>query len=514
MSAVEELVGTDGTDTTAGRPPLVRRVDHVLHPDPSRVLSLDFLPGDAVDRRGVTRTAAVVGRVLALAEDEVAAALADTLAAFGPRHRDLTTLLESRFELVARRVTVPAGLSPERRLLIGACLSQEYAIEAAAVFNPSIVPHPDQDGLEPGSTRFVMSARGVGEGHVSCIEFRTGTIDRHGEVRFDPAGPPAAPARAVATEHSRTVLQRYNLGLAGDGSAAAQVLDTMPDRFSTDELLAGEPTDLGATTADRLALIASLDYTIEFGPDAPLGSRVILPGGPAERRGLEDLRLIRFDAPDGTTGYLGTYTAFDGTDIATHLLRTEDFTTLRMSRLTGQAAANKGLALFPRTVHGQYLALSRWDRENNTLARSDDLLDWQEAGTLTTPLHAWEIVQSGNCGGPIETTEGWLVLTHGVGPMRQYSIGAMLLDLDDPRVVLAHLAQPLLTPHADDRDGYVPNVVYSCGALLHGDTLVLPYGANDAAIRLALIDVPGLLALLLGRTSGRTRPRAGAGGAA
>ncbi|WP_448060894.1 glycoside hydrolase family 130 protein [Cellulomonas hominis] len=461
MSAVDELVGgtdgpTTGRATATARPPLVRRVDHVLRPDPSRVLSLDFLPGDELDRRGVTRTAAVVGRVLALGEDEVTTALADTLAAFGPRHRDLAALLDARFELVARRVQVPAGLSPERRLLIGACLSQEYAIEAAAVFNPSIVPHPDQSGLEPGSTRFVMSVRGVGEGHVSCIEFRTGTVDAHGDVRFDVPGPASAPSRAVATEHSRTVLQRYNLGLVGDGSAAAQVLETMPDTFSTAELLAGEPTDLGTATVDRLALIASLDYTIEYAPDAPLGSRVILPGGPAERRGLEDLRLIRFDAPDGTTGYLGTYTAFDGNDIATHLLRTEDFTTLRMSRLTGQAAANKGLALFPRTVHGQYLALSRWDRENNTLARSDDLLDWQEARTLGTELHAWEIVQSGNCGGPIETAEGWLVLTHGVGPMRQYSIGAMLLDLDDPRVVLAHLAQPLLTPHADDQTATCP----------------------------------------------------------
>jgi predicted GH43/DUF377 family glycosyl hydrolase len=486
------------------RPQLVRRTPHVLRPDPSRVVSTDFFPAEDVPSAGTSRTDALLDRVLALSDADVIQALTDTSAAFGERHRDLSALFGSRFDRVAHHLADPARLSIARRLLIGAYLSQEYAVEAAAVFNPAMVEHPDQSGLEPGTVRFVMSLRGVGEGHVSCIEFRTGTIDSANEIQFDQPGSTMALPRKLETQHSRMAFERYNAELAGDPCEAAAVLDSLPAAFASAELDAaidrwrarGPSPEHADRTAVRLVGMAALMYTIEFSAETPIDARVILPGSPAESHGVEDLRLVRFTAADGCSSYLGTYTAFDGVGIAPHLLRTTDLATFELSRLSGSAAKNKGMALFPRTVGGKYLALSRWDRENNTLATSDDLLHWEDAGVLSERHLPWEIVQTGNSGAPLETSAGWLVLTHGVGPMRQYSIGAMLLDLHDPRKVIGSLEVPLLTPLADERDGYVPNIVYSCGALLHGDTLVLPYGASDATIRICLIDVPELLAML------------------
>lgn len=506
--------------TVPDRPPVVRRTAHVLRPDPSRVVSTAFLPGEEIHGAGASRSVTVLERLLALSDADVATTLAGVLASFGSRHHDLTALLDSRFGLVARHVRDPERLSTERRQLIGACISQEYAIEAAAVFNPSMVAHPDQSGLTPGTTRFVMSVRGVGEGHISCIEFRTGTIDAADEIRFDQPGPTMAVPRVVPVEHSREAFQRQNAELDGDPSGAAAVLELLPPSFSDadlDAMVTHRNGQLGAPdgavrTAARLAWIAACTYTIEFPAECPIDSRVILPGSPAESHGVEDLRLVGFAPTDGGGTYLGTYTAFDGASVAQHAVRTDDFTTFHVSRLSGSGAKNKGMALFPRPVHGQYVALSRWDRENNALATSSDLQRWDDAGTLRSPHHPWEILQAGNCGSPLETSAGWLVLTHGVGPMRQYGIGVMLLDLDDPRKVIAHLGEPLLTPLADERDGYVPNVVYSCGALLHGDTLVLPYGCSDASIRVALVDVPALLALLRPEhtlRAGATKPSTG-----
>lgn len=430
--------------TTTPAPALLRRLGVVLRPDPLRVVSLDFVPGEDAHHTPGSRTDALIGRILALSDDEVSAALAGTLSTFAGRHRDLVGLLDERFERVSHRIAGLGSLAQDRRRLIGACLSQEYAIEGAALFNPSMVRHPDQTGLPDGSVRFVMSVRGVGEGHISSIGLRTGTVDADDEVRFDEPG-------ALATRPRRLP--------AADGS--------------------GDD-----------------DYTVAFDPQVPFGERVLLPSTAAESNGMEDLRLVQATGRGGDGGYLGTYIAFDGTHIVTQLVETEDFITLRMSRLTGGAVANKGLALFPRPVHGEHLALARWDRESNGIATSKDLRHWEGSGTLRTPRYAWEIVQSGNCGSPIETAAGWLVLTHGVGPMRQYGIGAMLLDLDDPRRVIGVLERPLLEAEGDERDGYVPHVVYSCGAMAHGGTLVLPYGTSDSAVRVALVDLAGLLARL------------------
>ncbi|WP_421733951.1 glycoside hydrolase family 130 protein [Cellulomonas sp.] len=473
--------------TAVGTRPLVRRTPHVLRPDASRVVSTPFLPGVEIEGAGLSRRAIVLARLLALPDAEVDAALIDVLTSFSARHDDLVGLLDERYALVAPHIHGADALSLERRRLIGACMSQEYAIESAALFNPSMVAHPDQGGLPEGAVRFVMSVRGVGEGHVSCVELRTGVVDAADVVTFDTPGATTSVAVRHEIEHSRADLLRQNEELEGDRDDDDAQLRALPESF------------LGAAVEDspRLAWLASCSYDAEFPAAGAVDSRVLLPGSPAERNGIEDLRLVEVEHTEGRRGFLGTYTAFDGRSVAPHLLATDDFTTFRMRRLSGPGAKNKGMALFPRRVGGQYLALSRWDRESNSLAASTDLQHWDDLGTLSAPVWAWEIIQVGNCGSPIETPEGWLVLTHGVGPMRQYGIGAMLLDLEDPRRVLGSLRSPLLTPSADERDGYVPNVVYTCGALLHGDTLVLPYGCSDAAIRVALVDVPQLLAAIL-----------------
>ena len=473
----------------------------MLRADPTRVVSKIFLPGLEMDTSGQSRTTQVLDRVLALSDAEVAESLRTTLDAFGPRHHDLIRLLETRFEQVAHRLVDPDGASAQRRQLIGAYFSQEFALEAAAVFNPSMVAHPDQSGLADGSVRFVMSVRAVGEGHLSSIELRTGTVDRTDVVTFDDPGRLTVTPSVVPTRYSRDVFEQQHAQLGGDQSSAAFVLKELPRFFDRGDLdralghLREQRLTRGSVgrTLERMEWIAACNYSISFPTGSAMAERVILPRGPSESHGLEDVRLVQFTDDDGSVEYRGTYTAFDGSRVVPQLLRTDDFQTFHVSQLGGPAAKNKGMALFPRRVDGRLLALSRWDREDNTLACSDDLHHWEDAGTVQEPVHPWEIVQIGNCGSPLETDRGWLVLTHGVGPMRQYGIGALLLDLDDPRKVIASLPDPLLTPNSDERDGYVPNVVYSCGGLLHGNTLVLPYGCSDASIRVALVDVDELL---------------------
>jgi len=493
--------------TEPTRPPLVRRTAHVLRPDPSRVISTLFLPGQEIVGTGRSRSDGVLDRIVALSDAEVDRRLAATLASFGPRHRSLVADLDARFALVAHRLSDPGDLSPERRRLVGAYFSQEYAPEAAALFNPSMVAHPDQTGLPSGSVRFVMSVRGVGEGHLSSVGFRTGTIDKDDVLTFDDRSTTTVQSTRIPTTYSRAVFAHQSEGLGGVQSSAEFVLGSLPDEFvradldlALSRLHAQQLTRAAAAaTAELFERIAACTYTITFPAESTIDERVIMPGSPTESHGVEDLRLVRFTEPDGTVDYRGTYTAFDGVRVVPQLLRTIDFRTFRISQLGGPAAKDKGMALFPRRVAGRHLALSRWDREATSLATSDDAVGWDLLATIQTPQEPWELIQIGNCGPPLETSDGWLVLTHGVGPMREYGIGAMLLDLDDPTRVLGRLSHPLIAPTADERDGYVPNVVYSCGSLVHHDTLVLPYGASDSVIRIALIDLRALLGELTSR---------------
>lgn len=484
--------------------PMLRLTPHVLRANPSRVVMKTFLPGQELLIPGESQAPGILERVMAMSPAEVDRSLALTLAAFGPRHADLAEVLAARFQLVAHRLPRPGRVSLPRRQLIGAYFTQEYAVESAALLNPSMVAHPDQSGLPDGSLRFVMTARGVGEGHISSIEFRTGTIASDDSVHVDePDGRTVLPVLAPAT-YSKALFTEQLDQLAEDAGSARFVLDHLGDTFGIAELdmaillLETQTLTRGpvGVTVDFLRWTAMCSYRTEFPPDSTLDQRVIMPTSPTESHGMEDVRFVRFTEADGSVDYRGTYTAFDGAHIAPQLLRTTDFTCFDISQMAGPAARDKGMALFPRRVNGVYLALSRWDRENNTLARSTDMMRWEELGLIESPRQPWEIVRVGNCGPPIETEAGWLMLTHGVGPMRAYSMGALLLDLDDPSVVLGALKRPLISPDPEHRDGYVPNVVYSCGGIMHGDTLVLPYGCNDSTIRIALVDVPALLAEL------------------
>ncbi len=479
--------------------------EHVLAPDPSRVVMKTFLPGQELLTPGESQAPGILERIMALSSGEVERWLGSVLESFEPRHHDLPAALASRFELVAHRLPRPGRVSLRRRQLIGAYFTQEFAIESAAIMNPSMVEHPDQAGVAAGDLRFVMSARGVGEGHISSIEFRTGVIDTHDAVTF--SGPDRATSLPTVSSavYSKSVFVNQLVNFGEDHGSALFVLDQLGETFGGGELdmaiavLEAQALTRGpvAATVDYLRHTASCNYCLAFPRNTSIDERVIMPTAPTESHGMEDVRFTRFTEADGSVDYRGTYTAFDGAHVVPQLLRTDDFGSFDVSQMCGPAAQDKGMAIFPRKVGGRYLALSRWDRENNTLAESSDMVRWDEAGFLNTQRQPWEIVRVGNCGPPIETPAGWLMLTHGVGPMRGYSMGAILLDLDDPGIVIGALKTPLISPDESQRDGYVPNVVYSCGGLLHGETLVLPYGCNDSAIRIALIDVPQLLARLM-----------------
>ncbi len=485
-------------------PQWVHRTDHVLRPDTARVVSRIFLPGQEASQHGESRSAVILERVLDLTDDEVDEQLAAVRAAFTHRHRDLEDTWARHFALMEHRLVGAARLPLNRRRLIGAYFTQEFAIEGAALFNPSMVPHPDQTGLPAGATRFLMTVRAVGEGHISSVELRTGTIDEAGVLALDPPADVAVLPAVKATRYSREAFRQQLADLDGTGTNSGFVLDALPESFSREDLtvtldeLRDQRLTRGAAvrTIDRFEWIAACSYTAEFPEDSGVQERVLMPTAPSESHGIEDVRMLRFTEDDGTTRYLGTYTAYDGQSIASQLIETDDFRTFDVTQLSGPGSKNKGMALFPRRIDGRYVALSRADRESNGVTTSSDLRHWDQPVLIQTPDRPWEIVQLGNCGPPVETEAGWLVLTHGVGPMRQYAIGALLLDLDDPTIVLGRLATPLLTPAADERDGYVPNVVYSCGGMLHGRTLVLPYGCSDSATRIALVDLDPLLAAL------------------
>jgi predicted GH43/DUF377 family glycosyl hydrolase len=484
---------------------VVKRTSHRFLPDPRRVLAKPFSPGDEMILPGPSRTAALIHRILAIPETDVGPLLRAILHDFSPRHRAFEDILERHFELVAHHMDSPALLSRDHRLLVGAYFTHEYSVEAAALFNPSIVVTPElRQGL-PGAMPFVMSLRAVGEGHLSSIEFRTGLVDADGELTFDPPG-------SVLVGGHRTPPSRYDkrafaakiAEVGGSNEIADGVFGRLGERFSSAELDAslhwleehGPPPAIWFETVKIMRTLASSNYVATFPADSAISERVIFPAGPNETRGMEDARFVRFLEDDGRVRYYATYTAYDGFSILPQLIETEDFRTFRISTLNGVAAQNKGMALFPRRIDGRYVMLSRRDRENLHLATSTDLRLWNEATELYRPSEPWELTQLGNCGSPLETDAGWLVLTHGVGPMRQYALGAILLDRDDPHRILGRLREPLLLADTTERDGYVPNVVYTCGALAHGDVLVLPYGASDSVIAVATVSLRELLGAL------------------
>ena len=451
-----------------------------------------------------SRTSLVIDRVLALTDDEVREALDDVGRRFTLRHGDLSYWLDVHAHRVTSRLDPTWDVSEDRWRLMGAFFTHEFSVEGAALTNPSIVPHPDQQGMDDDEARFVMSVRAIGEGHRSSIGFRTGIVDGKGRVRLDVAHPHLHPGI-----HGDSMLHRKAFqGLLEDvndwGENARYVLSQLGEEFSESELeeqLNRLHHDRDAyryadDTITHFRMIMDRAYTVRFPDTRDLSERILWPNSEAERRGMEDARFVLFTHTDGTKEYFASYTAFDGTNISQQLLRTNDFLSFSTFPISGAAAHGKGLALFPRKVGDRYVAMTRADHESNWVSFSDDLEYWSHATQVQRPLRSWEVIQLGNCGSPIETEEGWLVLTHGVGAMRTYSIGAMLLDLEDPSVVLGTLDQPLLTPIDSERDGYVPNVVYSCGSMRHGDTLVLPFGISDHHVGIATASIDEVLSHL------------------
>ncbi|MDH3253173.1 MAG: glycoside hydrolase family 130 protein, partial [Ignavibacteria bacterium] len=377
--------------------------------------------------------------------------------------------------------------------------------EAAALFNPSIVPHPDQTNLTPGSIRFILSLRATGEGHISSITFRVGTIDRSNHIEIEqPARYVSEPARISTSVYDKEMFERQLIELGSSPTEVRQVMKELSDRFTLAELRSvldhiltrdpatGKDPDRGKSVSTMWRLAIS-NYEVLFRPDLGISERVLFPGSPSQSNGIEDARFVLFQDDDGSTMYYATYTAYDGYTIMPQLLETKDFLRFRFRTLSGPAVSNKGMALFPRKVNGQYAMLSRQDNQNILVMLSDNMTFWREPRVVLAPTEPWEFVQLGNCGSPIETSEGWLVLTHGVGPVRKYCIGAFLLDKKDPLKVLGRLREPLLHPTEKEREGYVPNVVYTCGAMIHRDTLVLPYAMSDSASSFATVSLDEVL---------------------
>ena len=412
-------------------------------------------------------------------------------AEFGERHPKVREFLKRQFDEVRPVFAQWPGLSEERELLLGGYFTHEFSLEAAALFNPSIVPHPDQSDLPPGSLRFVLSLRATAEGHISSITFRTGLLDANNNITIDtPTRYSLEPMQVPNAIYEKRLFERKLQELSLVGGFNRQVLKGLGDTFTLEELrtsisLAVErlraPDQETKSVARETLMLAQSNYEVQFAPDSRLSERVLFPATPSQSNGIEDARFVLFQNDDGTRTYYATYTAYDGKMILPQFLETSDFLHFKFITLNGPAVENKGMALFPRKIKGLYAMLGRQDAENIYVMFSDHLHFWHTMQLVLEPSFPWEFIQLGNCGSPIETEAGWLVISHGVGPMRKYCIGAFLLDLDDPTKVIGRLREPLIKPNNDEREGYVPNVVYSCGSLLHGRQLIIPYGMSDYA---------------------------------
>ena len=478
----------------------LKRTDILLKPNNTRVVFRSFELADP------QRALRIVARVMALADADVERVLENVLSEFHGRHQKLRDFFLIRFAQARDYLLTDQPVSESRRLLIGAYFTQEYSLESAALFNPSMVWHPDQSGVPKESRRFILSLRATGEGHVSSITFRSGTVDSQGNIEIDGASRyVTTPEMIPNSQYEKSLFHRKLFELGVGNGFVEQVLALVDDEFTLDQLQSAVATVRRQnrhrmlefdTVAKGILALAKSNYEFEFSAGQNLSERAIFPYSPTETNGIEDARFVRFDEEDQPPRYYATYSAFDGKVTLPQLLETEDFVRFRVSTLNGPEVKNKGFALFPRKINGLYAMLSRQDGENIYLMLSDMLHFWYTKQLLMKPTFPWEFVQLGNCGSPIETEAGWLVLSHGVGPMRKYSMGAFLLDLDDPTKVIGRTCEPLLAPNENEREGYVPNVVYSCGGLVHNGTLIIPYAMSDYASTFATVPLGNVLGRL------------------
>lgn len=482
----------------------VTRKDSKFLPDPSRVIARFFYLSDE-------RSKNIILNVLAMSDSEVNTALSQVLRGYSRRHRNISMVFETHFNKLSdffdELGIKPGKLKQSRKALIGSYFTMEYSIESAAFFNPSIVEDPDQSELGTDEKRVIFSFRATGEGHISSIVFRSAIIDKNYNLIIEPVGKMLAEAERIKRHiyNKNSFIKKLDEMRDFDNKISPVfVLEKLGDRFTYGELKrAIEETRKTRKLSPNKELVinqmmwlALSHYEIDFSLDSALSERVIFPISDTEKNGIEDARFVKFTDDDGEVTYYSTYTAYDGMSILPKLLTTKDFYHFKGLPIHGELAQNKGMALFPRKINGKYAMLCRIDGENNYIAYSDNINVWREAKLIQKPKFSWDLVQVGNCGSPVETEEGWLVITHGVGPMREYVLGASLYELDNPEKEIGRLKTPLLAPNAEEREGYVPNVVYSCGSIIHNGNLIIPYGMSDYASTYASINLKELLNVL------------------
>jgi len=479
----------------------VTRKDSKFLPDPSRVIARFYYTSDE-------RSKDIIRHVMAMSDNEVNTALSQVLRGYARRHRNISSIFETHYNKLGhlfKELNIKQNNNDKsRKALIGSYFTMEYSIESAAFFNPSIVEDPDQSELGPEEKRVIFSFRATGEGHISSIVFRSGIIDKDNNLIVEPVGKMLAEAERIKRHiyNKKSFIKRLDEMSDFDNKISPIfVLERLGDRFTYGELKRAveetrETHDLSASKRliiNQMMWLAKSHYELDFSLDSAISERVIFPTSETEKNGIEDARLVKFTEDNGGITYYATYTAYDGITILPKLLETKDFYHFKALTIHGEIARNKGMALFPRKIKGKYTMLCRIDGVNNYIAYSDKINIWREAKLIQIPKFHWELIQIGNCGSPIETKEGWLVITHGVGPMREYVLGVSLYDLDDPEKEIGRLKTPLLAASAEEREGYVPNVVYSCGSIIHNGNLIVPYGMSDYASNYASINLTELL---------------------
>ncbi|MDZ7606486.1 MAG: glycoside hydrolase family 130 protein [Cyclobacteriaceae bacterium] len=482
----------------------VNRKNKIFRPDASRVITrFLYLQDDRVEM--------TIQSILSMSVSEASIGLNQILRDYSLRHRNISKIFERHFNKLLRlntKLQIDAeSIKFPYNILIGAYFTSEYSIESAAFFNPSIMEHPDQSEIAREEKRVILSFRATGEGHISSIVFRTGILDKNNNLLVEPIGKMVEEAEHIRRHIYEKQFFREKLDEMQESQPSLPfglILDKLNDTFTYGELrkCIGDARKLINISPDKelifnqIIWLASSHYELDFSLDTNISERVIFPVSALETNGIEDARFVKFIDDDGSVIYYATYTAYDGSSILPKILDTRDFYHFRVLPVHGEIAQNKGMALFPRKVNSKYAMLCRLDGVNNYIAFSDDITIWREAKLIQQPKFPWEFIQIGNCGSPIETSEGWLVITHGVGPMREYVLGAALFDLQNPEKEIGRLKEPLLVPNTAEREGYVPNVVYSCGSIIHNHNLIIPYAMSDYASTYATVDLRELLSEL------------------
>lgn len=474
----------------------IKRLGKKFQPDYSRVIIKPHVPKET------NRIEKIIIRVLSLSEEQVEQILNRVITNFSNRHKNIWDAFDKNYNEIKKYIPENIQMSENRRALLGAYFSCEYSVQAAAFFNPSIIPHPDQSCVEEGCMRFILSFRSVGEGHISSIEFRSGIVDENCNFTFEKVSNYAEMAKIVSNPvydkatffMKLTEMQKSKMEQA-ENMIFQQIYSLLEDKFLLSDLITvlqividNEHKDIG----ENIMWLAKSNYELQFKLDQELSEKIIFPASKNDSNGIEDARFVRFVDDDGSVTYYATYTAYNGNNILPQIIETKDFITFKMITLNGEFSKNKGMALFPRKINGKYMMISRVDGENLYLMSSDNIHFWQNAELIKGPENAWEFVQIGNCGSPIETDKGWILITHGVGPMREYSIGVILLDIENPDKIIGNMSEPLLICNQEEREGYVPNVVYSCGSIIHNDNLIIPYAMSDTCSGIVTVSLQEL----------------------